>query len=556
MPANPPWLTALCALVIAATVSFTAWRVYPLLRDVPLWDEFITVLGFVNDYQRAEDLGQFLPRLLETSNEHRTLTSRVIMIALYELTGHVNFIHLALIGNLFVVLALAVIGLAPGRDGRGLMLAALAALLTLHLQHYENLLSSCASIDHFQIVFLAVLTLACLARRGPAWLAAAGVAGTLTVFTLTHGFAVFAAGTLLLFAQSRRRALGLWLLLGAANVVVFLSSPGALRPDHMPAADSAAWGSFLAYWFTQTGSAVTFGHTWAAPIAGFTAIVAFLVFAARGWFAREPFAMAVAASALVSGALISLGRSGNFLAAPPDTSRYVVQSALVWAVLLWLGWRATEAKWNPRLAAVAMLALVGAINLSGNALFAPDASAFVRKRITAARTYDQRGSLAEAAPLVFPNRVIADRILMDAEKNRVFELRPRRSPPARLPREQEERAMDYYLDAQVLARHHVHLRGWVLPPADGGPLPVPILRLRSGFTERLYRGAIEERPDVAGHFSRPDATACGFYFVVPRRELGDDDWSVDFIRKDKDRAVFTRTGHVVSARPATPTAAR
>lgn len=259
--APPHWFHWFVALVCFAPLGFVAWRATETMHNIPMWDEFETVLRFLLDFRAADSVTAALREFFAMANEHCVLTSRVV---LDYVTGGMSFIHLALVGNSFLVAAVlaARVGLVE-RWWRGLWLA-LSAFVLVHLQHHENLFSSYASIDHYQVVFHTTVSLLLL-QRTERWAlpAAVGFAG-LAVFTLAHGVAVMVVGALSLALAGRVRAGVLWCL--ACGVVfglfAFVFSSATLTA---PVAWSVpALGRLLVYWLTMVGGVVSLGSSTAA----------------------------------------------------------------------------------------------------------------------------------------------------------------------------------------------------------------------------------------------------------------------------------------------------
>jgi hypothetical protein len=131
-----------------------------------MWDEFETVLQFLVRYRAADSLGEALKPFFAMANEHCMVTSRVIVVLLYEITGQANFIHLAIIGDLFIVGVVVLFALQQETLQARLVALAMVSLLVFQLQHHENLFSSYASIDHFLVVLLTTVTLVLSQRKG------------------------------------------------------------------------------------------------------------------------------------------------------------------------------------------------------------------------------------------------------------------------------------------------------------------------------------------------------------------------------------------------------
>lgn len=536
---------------ILAPIIFMIGQAASLLHDIPESDEFGTVLEFFRNYERADSWRTVVDALFAPANEHRMLTSRLLTIGLYELTGEVNFVLLAVIGDLFLVATLIVLARQQNEPGPALQLGAIATLLLVHLQHHENLFSSYASIDHFLVVLLATGSLALLTRHTRAATLGATLLSVLAVFTLAQGVAILPAGILLLVIQRRWREALAWSAVGCIVVAVFVQGlPGTDRSAVATLFTAEGWANFAGFWLTLVGGTLALGHDLVAASLGALALVLTAWLIRRGTLRAEPFLGALLLNALGAMMLIAFGRAQSDI--PPLGSRYMVQSALLWAIITFMILKhVVPRRWQAR-GGLAVVALLGTLNVAANIVHAPEARYFVQRRIDSARHYDMHGTLVGTRRPIFPNLAYADRMLAGAETEGIFRLRLRYNSEAELDFKATEAAMHYYLDFLRIGRRNVHIRGWVVPPRDAAIDGHPHLVLTNGTERRAFRGFREKRPDVAAALQRPDAVRAGFYFIVPRRSLAAASWRVSLLVEQGDQSLFTNTDHRVDLSPANP----
>jgi hypothetical protein len=152
----------------------------------------------------------------------------------YWLTGTVNFHVIGAIGNLFFVGACIILIVAVKGWERRLRLGVVLAFLMFQLEHFESFLWSGASIDHFQVVTLAVGAIASLAVATGRRLALAVILGFLATFTLAQGSVVWPVGAVMLLHQRRWNHLASWCACGVVVVALFLHgfefNPGTTFP--------------------------------------------------------------------------------------------------------------------------------------------------------------------------------------------------------------------------------------------------------------------------------------------------------------------------------------
>jgi hypothetical protein len=77
--------------------------------NVPVGDDYST-LGFLNEFQAADGIGNKLQLLFSFHNEHRIVVTRLIMLLCTKINGSLDFRMLNLIGNSALLITLIVIG--------------------------------------------------------------------------------------------------------------------------------------------------------------------------------------------------------------------------------------------------------------------------------------------------------------------------------------------------------------------------------------------------------------------------------------------------------------
>ncbi len=552
-PAAPPhWFQWFVVAVSLSPLGFMAWWATETMHDIPMWDEFETVLRFLLDFRAADSVTASVREFFAMANEHCVLTSRVVFVLLDQLTGGVNFIHLGLVGSSFLVAAALVarLGIAD-RWWRGIWLA-LSALILLHLQHHENLFSSYASIDHYQIVLHTTVCLLLLQRTERWALWAAVLFAGFAVFTLTHGLAVMIVGALLLALAGRRREVVQWCI---ACAVIFGAFAFAFTSAKLMA--PVAWslpavGRLLWYWLTMVGGVVSLGAPSAAAWSGLGLLAVLGLALLRGAWHRDPFLTGVALTALLGMAFIAYGR---FAApgVPALSSRYMVQSGLAWVAVILLALRALPRPgWSRAGAWVALLA-AGAINVLANQRFAYEAWEFSQRRVDAAHVIEETGSMAGLKRPIFPKTALGDQILAISARERLYELDVEPSHEVVAPDGFELYPIVFSIDKLTVSRGHVHFRGWMLTKEMISTELQPYLQTVQGGRTRLFRGRVEWRPDVEKAYpDRPDALRSGFYFTVPLSQLDSGPQSLRVVLIGSRRVLYNETQRVIDVPAAAP----
>jgi hypothetical protein len=543
--APPHWFHWFVAVVCLSPIGFIAWRATESMHNIPMWDEFETVLRFLLDFRAADSVTTAVREFFAMANEHCVLTSRVVFVAMDHLTGGMNFIHLAVMGNSFLVAAVlaARVGLVE-RWWRGVWLA-LSALALVHLQHHENLFSSYASIDHYQVVFHTTLSLLLL-QRSERWAlpAAVGFAG-FAVFTLAHGVAVMVVGALSLAVAGRTRAVVQWCV--ACGVIfglfAFVFSSATLTA---PVAWSLpALGRLLSYWLTMVGGVVSLGSSTAAAWCGVGLLGLLAGALVRGAWRRDPFLTGLALTAILSMAFISYGR---FAApgVPALSSRYMVQSGLAWVAVVLLAARALPSPSWSKAAAWGALLAAGALNVLANQRFGYEAWEFSQRRVDAAHVFEETGSMAGLKRPIFPKTALGDEILAVSAREGLYTLDVEPSHEVVGPERIELYPIVFSIDKLAVSRGHMHLRGWMLTKDMISTQLQPYVQVVQGDGKRLFRGRVEWRPDVEKAYpDRPDALRSGFYFTVPLSQLDSGRSSLRVVLIGSRRALYNETQRVI-----------
>lgn len=540
-----PLLSKVLLIALAvAPLGYVAWEAAILMRNIPMWDEFETVLQFLVQYRAAHSWAEVWHPFFTMANEHCMVTSRVIVVFLYELTGKANFIHLAIIGDLFVVGVVVVFALEQQAWRERLVALALASLLLFNLQHHENLFSSYASIDHFLVVLLTTTTLALARRGGLGSLVLAGLVAVMAVFTLAHGIAVLFSVGLMVALQSRWRQLAGWLLFSGAVVAVFLWKLSSASTAFASAPTFAGATKTAVYAITLLGGVPAVGNSGLALGLGICLLGAMAWLGGRRAWHREPFLMAMAATAILSATLIGYGRA-RATEVSPLSSRYMVQSAVAWSSVLMIFLKSAGSTRVFNRGALGVLSFATVVSILCSLRFEAPARAFVQRRIDASRYYDFARTMVGSVSGIFPEGKRADSILSAAGRDGLFVLRPRGAAEVTMDVPLKEQKLAYYMDRIAVGPRSVHLKGWMFVEHHRSKDFVPHVMLKGGKHTYFFRGRRERRPDVVTAMKREDVLESGFYFVIPKKALPTDEFKVTLVLKDDETALYSNTDHRV-----------
>jgi len=515
------WLYALLALL---PLGFVAHEVGLWVRNIPRWDEFDTVLDLLVALDSGAGAREMFQRLVSVQNEHRMVASRLLFAVSYWLFDGINFAALAAVGNLFLVAAMVpLLHAAQGMAAR-LRLAAIFGLIVFQLQHHENLFWGGASIDHFFVVLAAIAAVASLTRIGP-WAVGLGcVWAFLATFSLAQGIVVWPVGLALLCLERRWHAAIGWAVAAAMAHALFLADFQVNPAHRLPAAgDLFEVGK---YWLTLVGSSPALDDVKIAPWLGGIFVVATLFCLRRGCAAHERVGVAAIAWCLGAMGLIAWGRALISPEWAPLTSRYMILSSIVWAVLMGLVVERAVARF-PRIAWWLPLTFIGlaAFNIAADFRHLGAGRVWARASESAARSYHRHGTFARATTSPYPDPERADALIAETERRGLYHLPPMEEltlpQPWQLTLEEPTEIADavYFIEEASVTQGEAHVRGWAFRPDH---------TLRRGDLAVVFRSTDELfafeptprlRPDVAEAHEQWDAAYAGFELRLPASKL-------------------------------------
>ena len=543
------WRIALCvalAAVALVPVALVLAQWWFTARDVAYWDEIDTVLPFLLRLKEGMDPERFVGALLAVTNEHRTVTSRLLFAVSYWCTGTVDFVWIGAIGNAFIVAACGLLVAATRTAERRLQLAVVLGFTIFHLGSYENFLWSGASIDHFQVIALAVAALLALSREGLWPSRAALVCATLASFTLAHGLVVWPVGAVVLARARRWKQLAAWSATGAVVAAIFLAGFYWNTGHSIATSGGAMVRIVLRYWLEVLGAPLAFGHE--AVAIGLGVLLVALVSVRTCWRGQEKDGRLLPVLwFLLGGALlIAFGRAE--FAHGHVFSRYFIVGGLAWALMLFEIMGCGAFGERPWLALGAVLPLLGAFNLAQNIHYAGEAATFVENRDRAALRYRQFGEDGRTKYTLHPDPRHATELLTAAARSGVYRMPPvcmQREFPAATP----SARMPYFVDEFTLNDRAAYLAGWVGLEHEKIARGSVHVILRSAERTLMFTTVPVRRPDVVNTLHQPDWEWSGFRFAIKRELLPPAEYRIGFL-VEGEPCEFVMTEHRLDLRGA------
>lgn len=526
------------ALVAALPVVYIALHVVAASRNIVFWDEFDTALALVLRINAGADWSELLQRFFAVNNEHRMVTSRLMFAGSYWLTGTVNFHVIGALGNLFLVGACALLVTSVRGWEKRLRLGVVLAFTMFQLEHFENFIWSGASIDHFQVVMLAIATVILLLRGSRTACALAILTGLLANFTLAHGCVVWPLGVAILWSQRRWQHLASWCAAGTAGMLAFLYG-FELNPGHR--IGDLSWESMIhigRYWLALLGGPLTLGNARLAPLPGLFLLAGLGWLTLRGAARREPVALFTALFAVGALSLVAFGRSE--IAGAEINSRYMVLGVLAWAMLVYMTLERVTHPARPFRMLACLLPVLIAFNVAANRKFAPMAEGFVEVRDRAASRFKQYGEDGRGLAPLHPQPGHAEALLNLAAQRGVYAL-PRMSHETDFPDAVESPRIIAYVDEVITNPRAVTLGGWGMIPGVLSKRGQVFVVLRSEKSFLVFSTVTLQRPDVAKAYKEPKWRLSGFRAVIGRNRLPPEDFEIGVLLANGDDVEYIMT---------------
>lgn len=541
-----PWwnLRAIFMLLVATVSVLPAAYVFSQAADasanIVYWDEFDTALAMVLRMQDGVTPSSFFAELFAMNNEHRMVTSRLLFATLFALTGTVNFSVISVIGNATLVALVILLVASVGSTLRRLQLGAFLGLLLFQLQHYENFLWSGASIDHFQVVFLAAASMVGLAQASRRGTVIGGVFAALATFTLAHGLLTWVSGGVMLAQQRRWKDLAGWSAWGAIVILAFLhgfATNGAHEFSQWTVAGVLKMG---AYWLSLLGAVPALGNNGAAPAFGVLLLGALGWLVANGALRREPISVSLSVFAILALGLIAVGRAAESNGVV--FSRYMVLGATAWALTGFMALTRVASTERPLLSLGGVVLVLAGFNVTANHVFAPQAESWIECRDRAALRFKQHGADGKGAFSLHPQPLHSTTLLKTAEDRGIYRmgsLCERQSFPKAKP----STRIAYYVEEMTVNGRSAFIGGWAaISGQTSGRGQVHVV-LKSDKETFIYSTVAVSRPDVALVLKNKDALRSGFTFAIDRADLPSANFQIGILIAHGSHAEFQMTAH-------------
>lgn len=162
------YLNSIVFGIISVLFILYLWTILTYTSFMPVSDDYIAVLGFLNNYVQAGSIHEKLGMLFLQHNEHRIVFNRVIEVLQLNLFGEVNFLCLTLIGNLGWILTLFLLWhYAAKRKITSVFSFLPVVLILLTFSHSALITWAMASLQNYWQVLFSLLALFFMTENKP-----------------------------------------------------------------------------------------------------------------------------------------------------------------------------------------------------------------------------------------------------------------------------------------------------------------------------------------------------------------------------------------------------
>lgn len=284
-----------------APLAFMLFALTHVLRQVPMFDDYVAILGFALRLESLPTAPQKLLAIVASqTGDYKLVVEHSIVAADVLLTHRVHFGFLIWAGNLF--------GLACGwllwrmfftgeRDlQRRLILFLPIIYLFFQMSYVENFDWAMCGLQTFPVVFFSLACALCLGRDRAGLVPAACLLGCLAAFSSSNGFLLAPIGVVVFASRKQWRALAFWIASFTLSVALYLYRykplPNVLQDKYTTATNR------VLFFFSFLGSAVENQHRqpikYAAVFVGVLLVSALCVAIARAYQRRNPAAVCMA----------------------------------------------------------------------------------------------------------------------------------------------------------------------------------------------------------------------------------------------------------------------
>lgn len=299
--------------------------------DFPLTDDFEAIINFVILWQEQDSLGNKLKLIFSQHNEHRLFFLRFITLIQLNTFGILNFKHLLMVGNIFLILIPVIFIMQTDKKIRN-YISIPASFLLLNFSSWENQSWAMASLSNFPVITFSMLSLALLDRsEDRIGLVFSILFAILASLSQGNGLFAFFAG-IPIICRSKKRLI-VWIISAISTFVIYFFLLDYSRPGHT----TGSLFSINPFFMKNILSYIL--HLFASPflsklnlIFG-SIILTFISLVIVKWKTLPRFDLALMIFVLTTILSLALGRS-EFGSGQALSSRYSVYPLLIYLIII------------------------------------------------------------------------------------------------------------------------------------------------------------------------------------------------------------------------------
>lgn len=332
-------------LLVSLSLAILLIFGYTLFHDslnFPSFDDYEATLNFIKQfYFENQSLSGRFEVLFSKHNEHQILLSKIASAAYFAIFKEINFAHLVIFQNIFLLGFFGIILSLFKREKQLYPQAFLVITAFLFsFSFWQVSFYYWAGIQHYTVFFFSFLSLIVLDKTEKAaslHFFGAILLAIFAVFSFGNGFLVLLLGAFLLFVQKKYPMLLIWLVISSALMfVTFFMQRQINQTPH---------GSFNIEWmarllFTFTGSFLYInppsGHyinIIICMIAGACILIGWIYLFFSGYAYKRPLLYSLLSLPVLTGIIISISRFET-KAAGGIAPRYMFFTAVIPILLL------------------------------------------------------------------------------------------------------------------------------------------------------------------------------------------------------------------------------
>lgn len=328
---------------LSIAIFFVFW--YTLLNDtlnVPSFDDYDATLSFIKQfYFDKQSFYDRIAVLFVRHNEHRILLSKLVSSGYFGIFGEINFAHLVVIQNLFLLGFFGIIVSLFNKEKQ--LTSPVFLFITVFLFSFSFWQVSFyywAGIQHYTVFFFSFTSLIILNKTeniASLHFALSIILAIFAVFSFGNGFLTLLSGGFLLFAQKKYAVLAAWIII--SSILLILTFFTDFHLDVQPVSTfNIEWMARLLFTFLGSFLYINppFGQYFnivVCMIAGGLILIFWIFLFFSGYAFRKPLLYTLLSLPVLTGIIISISRFET-KAAGGIAPRYMFFTATIPVILL------------------------------------------------------------------------------------------------------------------------------------------------------------------------------------------------------------------------------